>query len=70
MGPETNSTSAPAREGEITADEKITGEITKAVYVDRNREEELPVRHAEGEARIAVPTLDESGGCLVYLYRE
>ena len=65
-----NSTSAPAREGEITADEKITGKITKAVYVDRNREEELPVRHEGQRAKIGVPTLDESGGCLVYLYRE
>lgn len=59
---------APARNGRLYFDEARTGEILRAEYVDRLGTRALPIRREDGRAFVSLPDLEQTGGCLVYLY--
>lgn len=59
---------APARAGRLYFDETRTGEICRAEYVDRLGTRPLSIQRGDGQSFVALPDLEQTGGCLVYLY--
>lgn len=65
-----NVNGAPAEDGVLSVDETQTGEMTSAVYVDRNREIMLPIVSKGTTCEIHLPVLDDVGGAFVFRYKK
>ncbi len=58
----------PMIDGKISVDEKATGKVTKVVYYDREKETELSFESKNNTCYIEIPTLDNVGGCFLFIY--